>query len=162
MAHFGCTALSRTMGRHLFPIRTVIIWLLIVILSGLVLGACGQDSPTATPGATPTRIPTATPLPSPASTSVLEPTPTVLLAATPSATPTFTPTSTKTPTSTPTATPEIPSCIPSGDHSSIQSALTDVGSKAILCPSAVFELSDTVFFTHDNQEIYTQDFPRDD
>ena len=57
--------------------------------------------------------------------------------------------------------PEAEPCIPSGDHTSIQNALTDPGSKAVLCPNAVFELSDTVFFTHDNQQIYTQGFPRD-
>ena len=40
--------------------------------------------------------------------------------------------------------------------------MTGPGSKAILCPNAVFELSDTVVFTHDKQEIYTQGFPKDD
>ena len=53
-------------------------------------------------------------------------------------------------------------CIPSGDHASIQRALTRPGSRAMLCRNAVFDLSETVLFTHDNQQIYTQDFPRDD
>jgi parallel beta-helix repeat protein len=76
-----------------------------------------------------------------------------------------TPTPTITLTATPTATATVPpaeSCIPSGDQNSIQSALIDDGSEAILCQSAVFELSDTIYFTHDNQEIYTQGFPTDD
>ena len=55
-----------------------------------------------------------------------------------------------------------PDCIPSGDHTSIQNALNGPGSKAVLCPNTVFELSDAVLFTHDNQEIYTQSFPRGD
>ncbi|GMR11047.1 MAG: hypothetical protein BMS9Abin28_1871 [Anaerolineae bacterium] len=58
----------------------------------------------------------------------------------------------------PTAEP----CIPSGDHASIQNALTGPGSKAVLCANAVFELGDTVFFTDDNQQIYTQGLPTDD
>ncbi len=57
--------------------------------------------------------------------------------------------------------PEEGSCIPSGDHSSIQNALTGVGSKAVLCPDAVFELSETIHFTADSQEIYTEGFPTD-
>ncbi len=81
--------------------------------------------------------------------------------------PAFTPTATRAPNSggstrTPTTTLESPACIPSGDHTSIQIALISPGSKAVLCPNAVFELNDTVLFTYDNQEIYTQGFPRDD
>ena len=53
-------------------------------------------------------------------------------------------------------------CIPSGDHTSIQNALTGVGSKAELCPDALFELSETIYFTHDNQEIHTQGTPTDE
>ena len=52
-------------------------------------------------------------------------------------------------------------CIPSGDQDSIQSALVDPGSKAVLCPNAVFELSDTVFFTANGQSIYTEGLPTD-
>ena len=82
-------------------------------------------------------------------------------------TPAPAPTATRAPTSggstpAPTTTLESSACIPSGDHTTIQNALTDPGSKAVLCPNAVFELSDTVLFTHDNQEIYTQGFPKDD
>ena len=53
-------------------------------------------------------------------------------------------------------------CIPSGDHASIQRALTKPGSRAILCQNAVFELSEAIYYTADNQHIYTQGFPRDD
>ena len=53
-------------------------------------------------------------------------------------------------------------CILSGDHASIQRALTKPGSRAVLCRNAVFELSDTVVFTHDDQQVYTQGFPTDD
>ncbi len=60
-----------------------------------------------------------------------------------------------------TVEPPSDSCIPSGDHSSIQNALTADGSKAVLCPDAVFELSESIYFTHDNQEIYTRGFPTD-
>ncbi len=64
---------------------------------------------------------------------------------------------------TPTDSPEDSEpCIPSGDQDSIQNALTGPGSKAVLCPNAVFELGDTVFFTAGNQQIYTQDLPTDD
>ncbi|MFQ5858233.1 MAG: right-handed parallel beta-helix repeat-containing protein, partial [Anaerolineae bacterium] len=80
---------------------------------------------------------------------------------TPTPTPTATPMPTATPTPTPTLTPPE-SCISSGDHASIQNALTGPGSKAVLCPNAVFELSETVTFTDDNQEIYTQGYPTDD
>jgi len=54
------------------------------------------------------------------------------------------------------------SCIPSGDHNSITAALKDAGSSAVLCPNAVFELGDTVFFTANDQSIYTEGFPTDD
>ncbi len=53
-------------------------------------------------------------------------------------------------------------CIPSGDHASIQRALTRPGSRAMLCRNAVFELSETIYYTADNQKIYTQGFPTDD
>ena len=54
------------------------------------------------------------------------------------------------------------SCIPSGDQASIQNALAGVGAKAMLCPDAVFELDETVYFTADSQQIYTEGFPTDD
>ncbi len=53
-------------------------------------------------------------------------------------------------------------CIPSGDHTGIQAALTQEGSEAVLCPNAVFELGDTIFFTQDDQHVYTEGFPTDD
>lgn len=53
-------------------------------------------------------------------------------------------------------------CIPSGDARHIQAALIEEGSKAILCPNAVFEIFETVNFTANNQEIYTSGFPTDD
>lgn len=115
----------------------------------ILLSACtGEPTPPATP--TPTATPTA--IPSPAATP--EP-------GTPAPEPTPTAAPTNIPVSTSTITLEIPACIPSGDHDSIQNALTDEGAKAILCQNAVFELSETVFFTRDNQEIYTQGFPTD-
>ena len=75
-------------------------------------------------------------------------------------------TSTQQPTQPPASVeveqPTDEPCIPSGDHASIQNALTSPRSKAVLCPNAVFELEDMVFFTGDNQEIYTQGYPTDD
>jgi len=53
-------------------------------------------------------------------------------------------------------------CIPSGDDQDIQNALTEEGSKAVLCKNAAFELHNTIFYTADNQEIYTQGYPTDD
>jgi parallel beta-helix repeat protein len=53
------------------------------------------------------------------------------------------------------------SCIPSGDHTSIQAGLTGVGSIAVLCPRAVFELGETILFTANNQSIYTEGYPTD-
>jgi hypothetical protein len=53
------------------------------------------------------------------------------------------------------------SCIPSGDHTGIQNALVGVGAAAVLCPGAVFELSETVYFTANGQSIYTEGFPTD-
>jgi len=118
----------------------------------LVLAACTQPQATSTATSPPTPTLTATPTSAP--TPIPTPTPV------PAPTPTPVPTATPTPVPTPTPTEEP--CIPSGDHTSIQNALTGPGSKAVLCPNTVFELSDTIFFTHDNQEIYTQGFPRDD
>ena len=102
----------------------------------LVLGACGQNLRAVTPDVPPTLTPIATPTSMP----------------------------TPTPTAAPTSTllPSEPPCIPSGDNTSIQDALTEVGSKAELCLGAVFELSATVFYTADDQEIFTRGFPRDE
>jgi len=61
-----------------------------------------------------------------------------------------------TPTSSPTPQP---TCIPSGDQSDIQSALTGAGAAAVLCQNAVFNLTETIFFTESGQEIYTEGFP---
>ena len=141
---------------------------LFLALIGLLLVACAQPEATATltPGVIPTQPPIPTLAATPAQSFEVAPTPAPIPSPSPIAaltgTPAPTPTLKRTPTATPTATLEIPACIPSGDHTSIQNALTGPGSKAVLCPNAVFELSDTVFFTHDNQEIYTQGFPRDD
>ncbi len=137
----------QSLTRYLFPMRTVLIWFLLINLSALVLGACVESQKTVTPGVTPTSIsstPAVVPAPTPPQTPV--PTPTL--------TPTAAPTSTPTPAEKP--------CIPSGDHQSIQQALTARGSKAVLCPSAVFALRDTVIFVEDDQEIHTQGFPTDD
>ena len=132
------------MSKHIYVV------LCCLIGAAVVLVACTQPStPTSTATLAPT--PTATTTPTPAPMPTATPTETALR---PTPAPTLTP--------TPTTTLEIPACIPSGDHTSIQGALTGPGSQAVLCPCAVFELSDTVFFTHDNQEIYTQGFPRDD
>ena len=79
----------------------------------------------------------------------------------PAPTPAHTPTPTGAPASVPTAAPEIIGCIPSGDHNSIQNALTREGSEAVLCPNAVFELGDAIFFTSDRQQIYTRGLPTD-
>ncbi len=66
----------------------------------------------------------------------------------------------ETPTPT-TIEPEEP-CIPSGNQTGIQAALSGIGARAILCPNAVFELTETVSYTDDDQAIYTQGFPTDD
>jgi hypothetical protein len=96
------------------------------------------------PGISPTPEPSSDPEPVPSTTQ--EPvsinTPTPIAAATPA--------------------PESPVCIPSGDHTGIQAALTREGSEAVLCPNAVFELGDTIFFTQDDQHVYTQGLPTDD
>ena len=50
-------------------------------------------------------------------------------------------------------------CIPSGDQTSINNALTSVGSQAVLCQNSVFALTGSLVFTADDQEIYTEGFP---
>ncbi len=143
-------------------------WVLLLIMS------CGQPKAPATsaPPATSPQ-PSITVIP-PTSTSAPAPLP----EATPTSIPVVIPFPTASPTSislsTPTATPETleeaveegeqqaESCIPSGDHNSIQRALTGPGAKAVLCQKAVFELRDTISFTDENQWLYTQGFPTDD
>jgi hypothetical protein len=53
-------------------------------------------------------------------------------------------------------------CIPSGTEADINAALTGSGAEAVLCPSAVFLLSNPVRFTAPNQRLYTQGFPIDE
>ncbi|MBI4423053.1 MAG: hypothetical protein HY554_04970, partial [Elusimicrobia bacterium] len=53
-------------------------------------------------------------------------------------------------------------CLPSGDHHSINRALTAPGSTASLCPRAVFTLGDRVVFTHPDQQILTAGLPDGD
>jgi len=72
-----------------------------------------------------------------------------------------TPLTVVTTTTAATSTTTAP-CIESGDHTAIQSALTVVGSEAVLCPDAVFELGATVEITAADQKIYTQGHPTDD
>ena len=57
--------------------------------------------------------------------------------------------------------PAASSCIPSGTDATINAALVGVGAQAVLCPGAVFNLSNSVTFTAANQEIYTQGLPTD-
>ncbi len=52
-------------------------------------------------------------------------------------------------------------CISSGNQSDIQNSLNGIGAEAILCPDAVFELDDTIYFTADSQSIYTEGYPTD-
>ena len=52
-------------------------------------------------------------------------------------------------------------CIASGTDASINAALVGVGAQAVLCPGAVFNLSNSVVFTAANQQIYTQGLPTD-
>ncbi len=52
-------------------------------------------------------------------------------------------------------------CIASGTDADVQAALTDVGSVAVLCPGAVFQLQQTVFFTASDQEIRSEGLPTD-
>jgi hypothetical protein len=55
-------------------------------------------------------------------------------------------------------------CIASGDHNTFNNALTSVGKGAIvqLCPSATILISGTIFFTAEDQELSTQDYPTSD
>ncbi len=53
-------------------------------------------------------------------------------------------------------------CITSGTDADIQAELTGAGSVAVLCPGAVFQLRQTVFFTDSDQEIRTDGLPTGD
>ena len=55
--------------------------------------------------------------------------------------------------------PAASSCIASGTDANINAALVGTGAQAVLCPGAVFELSNSITFTAPNQEIYTQGMP---
>eukprot|EP00957_Ditylum_brightwellii_P084015 6386687-Ditylum_brightwellii.AAC.1 len=50
-------------------------------------------------------------------------------------------------------------CIPSGDQTSINTALSNPLSKAVLCPGAIFELTGPVIFNGSNQSLYTEGKP---
>jgi len=58
--------------------------------------------------------------------------------------------------------PALGSCIPSGTEAEINSSLVGPAAEAVLCPGAVFMLSNPVRFTAPSQRIYTQGFPVDD
>jgi|SRR5712692_86461 len=53
-------------------------------------------------------------------------------------------------------------CIPSGTEADINAAIAGVGAEAILCPQAIFTLSNPVRFTAPDQRLYTQGFPTDE
>jgi hypothetical protein len=87
---------------------------------------------------------------------------------------TVTPSPVPTPVILPTALPTIqatpdqpvsnagsPPCIPSGDESDIQRALLDPGDVAELCPNSFFALRETIYFTADDQAMYTRGNPTD-
>ncbi len=59
------------------------------------------------------------------------------------------------------AAPAASSCIPSGTDADINAALVGAGAQAVLCPGAVFSLSNSVTFTAANQQILTQGLPTD-
>lgn len=50
-------------------------------------------------------------------------------------------------------------CIASGDVAGITAALSGQGAAAVLCPSAVFDLTSPITFTAADQQIYTQGLP---
>jgi len=53
-------------------------------------------------------------------------------------------------------------CIPSGTEADINGALAGTGAEAVLCPNALFILSNPVRFSAPNQRLYTQGFPTDE
>lgn len=63
-------------------------------------------------------------------------------------------------TSIPTATQEP--CLSGGDQNTINAKLNGPNKTAVLCPGAVFELTDSVIISADGQQIYTEGFPTDD
>jgi len=56
----------------------------------------------------------------------------------------------------------VSGCIPSGTQDDINAALVGAAAEAVLCPGAVFILSNSVKFTAPDQRLYTQDFPTDE
>lgn len=52
-------------------------------------------------------------------------------------------------------------CIPSGSDAEINAALNGTGATAVLCPGAVFTLTNSITFTAPNQTIETQGLPTD-
>lgn len=52
-------------------------------------------------------------------------------------------------------------CISSGDHSTVNNALQDGGSGAVvqLCENVLLKITDQILFTADDQEISTQNYP---
>jgi parallel beta-helix repeat protein len=52
-------------------------------------------------------------------------------------------------------------CVPSGTEAGINAALSGAGATAVLCPGAVFTLTNPVTFTAPNQVIETQGLPTD-
>jgi parallel beta-helix repeat protein len=58
--------------------------------------------------------------------------------------------------------PAAASCIGSGTDTAINAALAGTGAQAVLCPGAVFELSNPITFTAPNQQLYTQGDPTGD
>lgn len=66
------------------------------------------------------------------------------------------------PTQVPTSTSASETCIPSGDQTAINAHLNGPNKAAVLCPGAVFELSEPVVINADGQQIYTEGFPTDD
>ncbi|HEV2342951.1 MAG TPA: choice-of-anchor D domain-containing protein, partial [Actinocrinis sp.] len=65
------------------------------------------------------------------------------------------------PGTSPSTAPAATSCIASGTDADINAALVGTGAQAVLCPGAVFSLSNSVTFTAPNQQIYTQGLPTD-
>ena len=53
-------------------------------------------------------------------------------------------------------------CVASGDQGTINQALTGPGSVAVLCQDAEFDLTASVVFTADGQQVSTEGFPTDD
>jgi hypothetical protein len=56
----------------------------------------------------------------------------------------------------------VSGCISSGTQDDINGALVGAADEAVLCPGALFVLSNPVKFTAPSQRLYTQDFPTDD